>query len=923
MSENNKTRFGNMPLGMINKMLVSFIGEDAFLDYCEKYHKDWKLDWQSREAFRKHLDRLFEEKESSYRDLNPHYEQSVYRIAWKILDDFCKEYGLSRYIADTILDFYDLPTLQLSKTEYPICETHYMLDIVICGILPIFVKKTVAEIDTNNEISFSYLDAETKYNMVFDELGKKFKDKNGEKSSLEKFYRELDTYAGKIDHFKKIIINNCKKGQNPAKWKDMKTILDFCKEKGKDLEVAHLIEAYLTANVKNFIKAEIPESDWKKIKSCFESIGKNVFNKFIAEKKKSGDTTYLKEKCLYLTITPLGLLHQMLLESMGDKSEPINLALLEILEKYVYLKDEKRAEDLISNIEKVAPEASSFYCNWLHAYIAVAKGEFKMAKELYSEAFRNIHFAGICTEDFLKQAFVLSVYCDSNPDAVRNSIDPEKPSQTPLPQSGKRFWEYGHAIGVFDKPAEEAYLEYVYQTDNFFAEFPREMFFPGKEINIDRIKPAPIGSFAVFIENIKKQIEEEYTRLSALKEGSINKCLGVFNKDDYLRLPPLSMAIWLFIVSSDDKFLNLIERWLGVYDPKTAMKNLNFNTISYLGKTPFNATETAVPHFILPWFSDLGETPLNAATMAYKDSCANNSDPESPVKKRLKGITTCIFDKTDKDYRGIATKRQGIHPLQNVIDSCDIDLVKKFVEGGLDIDKSRLDPDKVSPVYYTIERIIKLQDPQAHANPGNTKWKFLDAPGINAEDRKKNYYDKMNKSSFTMQEMKECVRKVELCDESTYMEQIKKLKEICLWLIDYTKNQDEYKFSNNLGTEWTTLTLAAETDDVDICRALLDHGANPNISLKTGGDKIPNTFLHRCIEHEAWNILEMFLTDFKDKASETIKKYNNSEYEPLAFFKAKNKGKREEFMEKFIKLFESCSVDLTINSPDEKKVLTS
>ena len=74
MSEENKTKFGNIPLGRINEMLVDFIGEDAFLDYCEKHHKDWGIDWQSREAFSKRLKRLFEEKESSYRDLNPLYD---------------------------------------------------------------------------------------------------------------------------------------------------------------------------------------------------------------------------------------------------------------------------------------------------------------------------------------------------------------------------------------------------------------------------------------------------------------------------------------------------------------------------------------------------------------------------------------------------------------------------------------------------------------------------------------------------------------------------------------------------------------------------------------------------------------------------------------------------------------------------------
>ena len=237
MGEKNKTKFGNMPLGRINEMLVSFIGEDAFLDYC----------------YEEKLKRLFKEeaRKFSYCDLNPHYPQSIYRIACKILGKFCDEYGLPLYIADTILGFYKLMTIRLSMTEYPIFETYYILDFVICGTLHFFVERTVSEIGKNNDISFSYLDAETKYNTVFDELGRQFE-------SLEKFYRELDSYAGKIEHFKKIIVNYCKKGQNPAKWNDMKDILDFCKKEGKEKEMSRLIEAYITANVQNAIQKEIP-----------------------------------------------------------------------------------------------------------------------------------------------------------------------------------------------------------------------------------------------------------------------------------------------------------------------------------------------------------------------------------------------------------------------------------------------------------------------------------------------------------------------------------------------------------------------------------------------------------------------------------------------------------------------------------------
>ena len=757
-----------MPLGRINEMLVSFIGEDAFLDYCEKHHKDWGLDWQSREAFSKRLKRLFEEKESSYRDENPLYDQSVYRIAYKILDDFCEQYGLSPYIFNIIAKIGCNLVAQLCHSSAPIFERYYILLYEICqNALPTLLEKAVDEIGKNS--GFSHFDARTKYDRVFDDLGRKFKDKNGKKSSLEKLSIKLsDWYSGKInkkvsfEHFETIIYN-CKKGQNPAKWKDMKAILDFCKKEEKETEMSYLIEAYLTANVQNFIKAEFPDSTLEKIEDCLKKIS-DLFDKSVVGGEKNLQNLYDSADKLLYEMEPTIFTNLNLSE---DKYEPINSALWNILKRHIYLQDEKRAEDLISNIKEIAPEASGFYCNWLLAYIAVAKGEFEIAKIFYKAAFDNIHFAGIWTEPFLKQAFALSVYCaDYTPkrdfrDTVSNAIDPEKSSQTPLPNDGKRFWEYGYAIGVFDKPAEDAFLEYVYRKENFSSEFPEEMFFPGKGIDFNKIK-------LTIIENIREKIEEEYNRLSALKKGSINTRQTIFNGDGQRRTP-LSAAIWMFSISSDERFLDLVEKWFAIFD-----QELDFNKIS-----------------------DLGETPLNAATMAYKNFCAKNSDSESQ-KERLRKIVTHIFGKTKKEYLGITTKRKGIHTLQNIIDSCDIKLLKEFVEGGLDIDSIRLTPDGLSSIHYIIDRIVKLQDPKQAAramleNPENTNWEYADVPGINAEDKKRNFFEKMKNFSPEIQQLiAEYAIKEELGDESTYGEQIKNLKEICLYLIDHTNKREEY-----------------------------------------------------------------------------------------------------------------------------------
>lgn len=753
MSEENKTNFGNMPLGMINKMLVDFIGEDAFLDYCEKHHKDWKLDWQSKEAFSKHL---------SYRDLNPNYDQSVYRTAFKILDDFCEQYGLSPYIFNILAKIGCNLIARLGRQDTPVFETYFILLYEICqNVLPTLLEKAVNEIGKNN--GFSYFDAKTKYNMVFDELGRQF-------NSLENFYHKLSEYywdsptqtwykewykglykkkGGQTEEekqkkegrktsyslyrrFRDLVIYNYKKGQNPAKWNDMKAILDFCKKEKKNVEVSHLIEAYITVNVQNFIKAEIPDSTLQKIKDCLKKIG-DLFDKSVADGEKDLQNLYDSADKLLYEMEPTIFTNLNLSE---DNFKPIDSTLREVLKNHVYLQDEKRTEYLISNIKEISLEASGFYCNWLHAYIEVAKGEFESAKKLYKAAFDNIHFAGIYATPFLKQAFILSVYCDSNRDTIRKAIDPKKPSKTPLSPDGKRFWEYGYAIGIFDKPVEETYRELVFWREKFSDAFPEDMFFPDIEVNLNR-KLAPTGCSGFYEGNIKEKIEEYYNNLSALKEGSINTPLKIFD-GDLQRRPPLSVAMWLFSISSnegfidlEERFLDLIERWLGLSDPETAIKELNFNVIA-----------------------DLGETPLNTATMVYKDFCEKNSDPKSPVKEKLKKIITHILWKTDKDYLKIATGKNGIHALQNVIDLCDIDLVKefakKFVEVRLDINSIRFTPDKIPSLNYTIGHISQA-----------------------------------------------------MFDESTSGEQIEKLKEICLYIMAKGKKEEYVKLFESYGLDFT------------------------------------------------------------------------------------------------------------------------
>ena len=106
------------------------------------------------------------------------------------------------------------------------------------------------------------------------------------------------------------------------------------------------------------------------------------------------------------------------------------------------------------------------------------------------------------------------------------------------------------------------------------------------------------------------------------------------------------------------------------------------------------------------------------------------------------------------------------------------------------------------------------------------------------------------------------------------------------------------------GNYITSLLFAAESNNVEICRKLILHNADPNICR-------PYTFLHRCIHLESWNVLEMYLNEFPDKAKVGINDHLQ-EKTPLSTFleKMENKYKEGEcdYIKHIIDLFSKCGV---------------
>jgi len=380
-----------------------------------------------------------------------------------------------------------------------------------------------------------------------------------------------------------------------------------------------------------------------------------------------------------------------------------------------------------------------------------------------------------------------------------------------------------------------------------------------KDLGIDFVK-IPKGSSST--EEHKKEVEKDYVRLSKLTNENINIRVRMYNHEVQPAVPPLTLAIYHADNWSDSRFLSLIKNWLGLGNGH-GFDNINVNSVS-----------------------DKGTTPLQASLQAYKKS---KNSKKNDFAQDFKLISLAIIERSSIEsftVQSVETKRET---LQEAIESYDLDLVKAIIEKGLDVNGLLISADNVSPVYYCIQQIIQAKFPDtfferllADDENINMVWENLNMPGLTNSDKKK-LYEKYGKEISNNNDYKknltEVIHVLQSIPKGRVEEHIANLRSICLYLIEKTANQDEFikeNFTKN--QKWTSLFFAVESDDKEICRALLKNGANPNLHLGTALEWGYITFLKRCISFEAWEVLEMFLSEFSELAKVTINENDNMYY---------------------------------------------
>jgi hypothetical protein len=750
-------RFGNVTLGEINEMLISFIGKDMYFSFWEKENPKESID-----AYKKHLNRLL--KEDDKVDLSAlclSDERSVAKFVFeKILPDLQKTYFLSvnlcKFMKDFVYSLYD----RFTQNDMPILD--------YCSNFDSF------------RIQDYFEQAQQKYNLAFEKIRERYK-------SLENFYESFDN-DGTIKNTINTIRGHAK---NPT-WNVLSQML---KEITEDKQIsALLIDAYILFNIYN---------------SLYDNVKTNV-----------------------------------IINIQYDATNMINSGIQYFFGDHGYKTDESRGNDILKTIEGQCPEAAEFYCNWFRGYHCVAKGELDDAKEYYIKAFAARRFAGCQFETFIKQAFVISCYLGFKADTVRNSADPTKDSQTPLSADAKKFWNYGYAAGIFEQKAEDTHQIVFRRVENLLKSFGTKMFFENSVFYSELL----IEQFNV-IPKDEKIFKDEYDILSSLKVDDINRCIRFVGTRQTKNLP---IVVALFCIEGcysfgyadlAKKFIALLKEWLDNFD-------LDLSLCS--GK---------------------GCSIVCDAIQQYKKLKLHHLDLDLTELKR---IVLRIIDKSNEDSLTRASLQKKRCALQEAIESCDINIVKAVVEKLNDIEHLRISPDEDSPVYYAISRYVTLykymNDPTFKIKDGNINYNNLDVPGLTKEDKIRNmrYYESDSELAQAVDYMR---MENSYGAQELWNSELIDIQNVCLYLIEQTKDQDGYYKITKDGNRVSSLLFAAESNSVEICRELIIYKADPNIYRPA--------FLERCIRKGSWDVLAMYLDEFSEQAKIVINETDNIFHLPL------------------------------------------
>ncbi|MCI7798731.1 MAG: ankyrin repeat domain-containing protein [Spirochaetia bacterium] len=909
--KNKEIEYGNITLGKINKMLISFIGESTFYYYYEEFANEGLIEnWQSKDAFQKYVNRLVAEEDSDYSVLRRTEKNGIPELLQRIIKKMSEEYPTSGLIFSSIIGLtYGQLYERFLCIDLPVCETSQILKEELSLSVKYYVQEFFESIKKEGSeyfdiVSVSLLPSKERFSIIYDWICSESLFKNKEtfyKSLADSIPIDKEKDPIQPEHFKQIITNQIGKGKNPE-WKNMKQILDFLSHKNETKALAGmLLEAYICRNIEEYFykKTEIAENELSEL----FNIGNRILSEHLTPEVFDDELTKIT-------------FNNFNFKEYEKKCGIIQNAITAIMEDHIYLHDEKQASDFINDIKDDVPYASSFFCSWLEGYIELSKDNYKGALNRYLKAFEARKFAGKYFELFIKQAAALAILFDSDDFAksfskLRETKDPRKNRRTPLSKEAKKFWNYGYALEIFSKSAEDTFIENIQRASNFSSIFPTTKMFPSDSKIHKYITEIILNSHGIGISkngNLNDDMNSDYKKLLAVSEENINKRIRPQNNSNPFQMPIISVAI--LYSYKDKRFRDLLDKWFGLTDNSTAFKTISGDIIS-----------------------DNGQCPLLNALECYRQIKFVRQENDE-LCNFYKVLCKKLIDITSIDFLLITSTKSKYSVLDMAINTCDIELVELIVEKLKNINDLKISADELSPLYYTLARLVSVKFPDLEMKKikeqnetSNINWKNLNVPGMTDNEKMEYFF-----GSSDVQSYKEYILgalpeffSFYIGKRETYPYQTKALKEIALYLLEKTENPDSFILENTiLNQSWTALFMAVETDEPQICKALIEKGANPNLILGKTEDGIKITFLRRCIAFKAYNVLEMFLKDFKHLLEEEINEHDNElNVTPLTEFLSimldDKQYRKDEYIgfkevNKFIDLFRACGANFDIES---------
>ena len=900
--------YGYPSLGLITRFYRNCIGDEPLIHIETFLEENGDHPYKEKGSIIKAWDRLCEENYGTYDYYKPDSTDGLIFFVESFFHYMNQNYKLSiPFISLIKSTFYDLYDLLKIHTEQPFLTVPDLptKEILRTSVFSTLIKwanvlrKNYAQWDY---ILDYYLSEDLNYSTVLTGI------KNEKNQTWEDIYSELDNRVEKekikVDkeiavRFETIIKDAIQKNKNPT-WYNFWILFLWASD---ELNV-QLLEVYLLNNYKNALKKVFGFSDVEL---------KQLKNDFIDYLSGADE------------------------EELFKNYKPVNDKLrYDIVETYMkifkarelYLNKEKNFFKKFKNtIIEVSKQNNieiqyvfEFLEPWLLGYKAVAERRFGDAEKYYKQAFEKRYLAGDYILPFLKQAFVLELYNNGKWAKSTQAAEPDTNNVNPICKQAQIYWNYGYALDIFDKSATDTFLESFRIYQNFYNEFPPEMFEHPDNVRKLLVQDlyTEMGVFFNDEEIPEQKLDKLYNYICDYEDGdkALNEKVkhpytnkDINNKENRLYTP---FSLCVSFGTRKEEFLSLAEKWIDY-------KSLD------LGKRNFN-----------------NSTALLEAITQYNHLRFIADSKNDNLIGRYRKLIFKIIDKSDViDFS--ETKIHKIHVLQVAIDSFDLEIVKAIIEKGLDINKLVIDADEVSPLYYAINRkeaiklgfsnfMKKLED-----NPFNITWKNFDMPGLTTGEKAINRDYRIGKMQVNVdfeEQIKKYTFTQKFGDEKTFDDQLIQLDKIIEYLVSKTENLDDYvkSFDNQQGTN--SLFLAAEYNDIKVCELLLMNGADPNINLgKAFMCTVPteynsydvfskNSFIYRLIFFHSWDMLTLFLTKYKDMAQKSMEQ-NEYGITPIIYFlyytKSLDNSKelRKQFISKFVKAGADLKQDSILGSANQ------